>query len=53
MLNNAIDPLWVSATLGHENLQITLSIYTHFIPKKEKMKISFLEKRYKNGTNIL
>ncbi|MGE4418376.1 MAG: tyrosine-type recombinase/integrase [Sulfurimonas sp.] len=51
MLNNGIDALWVSATLGHENLQITLSIYTHFIPKKEKMKISFLEKRYKSGTN--
>lgn len=51
MLNNGIDSLWVSATLGHENLQITLSIYTHFIPKKEKMQISFLEKRYKSGTH--
>lgn len=50
MLNNGIDPLWVSATLGHENLQITLTIYTHYMPKKEKMKILFLENRYKNGT---
>jgi len=50
MLNNGIDPLWVSHTLGHENLQITYSIYTHFMPKKEKMVIGFLEKRYKNGT---
>ncbi len=52
MLNNSIDPLWVSNTLGHENLNITLSIYTHYMPKKQKMTISFLEKRYKNGTNI-
>lgn len=50
MLNNGIDPLWVSHTLGHENLQITLSTYTHYMPKKEKMSIGFLDKRYKNGT---
>jgi len=50
MLNNSIDPLWVSHTLGHENLQITLNTYTHYMPKKEKMSIGFLEKRYKNGT---
>jgi len=52
MLNNGIDPLWVSNTLGHENLNITLSIYTHYMPKKQKMVIEFLEKRYKNGTNL-
>ena len=51
MLNNNIEPLWVSNTLGHDNLQITLNIYTHYMPKKEKMCIEFLEKRYKNGTN--
>ncbi len=50
MLNNGIDPMWVSATLGHENVKITLEIYAHFLPRKEKMKIEFLEKRYKNGT---
>ncbi|WP_373069889.1 tyrosine-type recombinase/integrase [Sulfurimonas sp.] len=50
MLNNGIDPLWVSNTLGHSNLQITLKIYTHYMPKKEKMKLPFLEKRYKTGT---
>jgi len=50
MLNNSIDTLWVSATLGHENLQVTLNVYTHYMPKKEKMKLGFLEKRYKNGT---
>ncbi len=53
MLNNGIDPLWVSNTLGHENLNITLSIYTHYMPKKQKMVINFLEKRYKNGTNLI
>ncbi len=50
MLNNGIEPLWVSNTLGHENLDITLRIYTHFMPRKEKMVIGFLEKRYKSGT---
>jgi len=50
MLNNNIDTMWVSATLGHENVKITLEIYAHFLPRKEKMKIDFLEKRYKNGT---
>ncbi len=52
MLNNGIEPLWVSSTLGHENLKITLDTYTHYLPKKEKMSIGFLEKRYKNGTDI-
>ena len=51
MLNNGIDLMWVSNTLGHENLDITLRVYTHFMPKKEKMVIEFLEKRYKNGTH--
>ena len=50
MLNNGIDTMWVSATLGHENVKITLEIYAHFLPRKEKMKMEFLEKRYKNGT---
>lgn len=50
MLNNGIDPMWVSATLGHENVKITLEIYAHFLPRKEKMKIEFLKNRYKNGT---
>lgn len=47
MLNNGIEPLWVYNTLGHVNLQITLSVYTHFMPKKEKMTIQFLDKWYK------
>ena len=53
MLNNGVEPLWVSSTLGHSNLNVTLEIYAHYIPKKEKMSIKFLEKRYKNGTNVL
>ena len=51
MLNNGIDPMWVSSTLGHENLDITLKVYAHYMPRKEKMVIGFLEKRYKNGTH--
>ncbi len=50
MLNNNIDPMWVSATLGHENVKITLEIYAHFLPRKEKMKMEFLQTRYKTGT---
>ena len=53
MLNNGIDPMWVSNTLGHENLDITLRVYAHFMPRKEKMVIEFLDKRYKNGTSSL
>jgi len=51
MLNNQIEPLWVSATLGHKSLDVTLGIYTHFMPRREKMVIGFLEKRYKTGTH--
>jgi len=51
MLNNRIEPLWVSATLGHKSLDVTLGVYTHYMPKKEKMKIGFLEQRYKTGTH--
>lgn len=50
MLNNGIDAMWVSNTLGHENLQITLKTYAHFMPKREKMSIGFLNNRYKNGS---
>lgn len=53
MLNNQIDALWVSSMLGHKNLDITLKVYTHYLPKKEKIVIDFLEKRYKNGTSHL
>lgn len=51
MLNNNIEVLWVSNMLGHSDLTITLNTYTHYMPKKEKMKLNFLEKRYKNGTD--
>jgi integrase len=49
MLNNGIDPMWVCNTLGHESLKITLDVYGHFMPKKEKMVLPFLEKRYKQA----
>ncbi|MCK9454444.1 MAG: tyrosine-type recombinase/integrase [Sulfurimonas sp.] len=51
MLNHGIEPLWVSATLGHKSLDVTLGVYTHYMPRKEKMVIGFLEKRYKTGTH--
>lgn len=49
MLNNGIEPLWVSATLGHKSLDVTLGVYTHYMPRKEKMVIGFLEQRYKEA----
>lgn len=52
MLNNEIDIMWVSHMLGHESVAITLSMYAHYMPRKEKMSLPFLEKkRYKNGTS--
>lgn len=36
--------------LGHNNLDMTLRIHTHYMPRKEKMSLEFLEKMYKNGT---
>ncbi len=53
MLNNKIEPLWVSKTLGHENLKITLDTYTHYIPRSSKMVLEFLDKRYKNSTQAV
>ena len=53
MLNNEIEPLWVSNMLGHENLKITLDTYTHYIPRKSKMVLGFLDKRYKKGTKAI
>ncbi len=51
MLNNSIEPYWVSNMLGHESLKTTLDIYSKYIPRKEIMRVDFLEKRYKSGTN--
>jgi integrase len=53
MLNNGIEPMWVSNTLGHESIEITLRVYAKYLPRKEKMSLPFLEKRYKNGTQQL
>jgi len=35
-------PLWVSVTLGYKSLDVTLGVYTHYMPKEEKMEIGFL-----------
>lgn len=52
MLNNKIEIIWVSAMLGHSNIQMTLKVYAHYMPKKEKMSVGFLDDRYKRGTKI-
>ena len=47
MLNNNIDVIWVSNMLGHSSIKVTLDTYTHYMPKKDTMKINFLDNRYK------
>ena len=53
MLNNKIELLWISNMLGHDSIEITLKKYVHYMPRKEKMNVGFLEKRYKKGTEVI
>ncbi len=34
---------WVSATMGHKNMNVTLSKYARFIPRKNKKRATFLD----------
>ncbi|BDQ26846.1 site-specific integrase [Helicobacter heilmannii] len=46
MLSRGEDPLWVSHTLGHKNLEITYRTYAHYIPQDAKPRATFLEKEF-------
>ncbi|WP_176485298.1 site-specific integrase [Helicobacter suis] len=43
MLERGEEPLWVSSTLGHKNLQITYKVYAKYIPQQHKPRATFLE----------
>ncbi|WP_163534193.1 site-specific integrase [Helicobacter suis] len=43
MLERGEEPLWVSHTLGHKNLQITYKVYAKYIPEQNKPRATFLE----------
>ncbi|WP_163535023.1 site-specific integrase [Helicobacter suis] len=43
MLERGEEPLWVSSTLGHKNLQITYKVYAKYIPQHNKPRATFLQ----------
>ncbi|WQY63327.1 site-specific integrase [Helicobacter pylori] len=43
MLSQGEEPMWVSKTLGHKDLNTTYSTYSHYIPKQEKERAKFLK----------
>lgn len=43
MLQRGEEPLWVSAMLGHKNLDITYKTYAHYLPRKEVERATFLK----------
>ncbi|WRG39958.1 site-specific integrase [Helicobacter pylori] len=45
MLSQGEEPMWVSKTLGHKDLNTTYKTYSHYIPKQDKERAKFL-----NGT---
>ncbi|MFT2660098.1 site-specific integrase [Helicobacter pylori] len=43
MLSQGEEPMWVSKTLGHKDLNITYSAYSHYIPKQDKKRAKFIK----------
>ncbi|WP_104712550.1 tyrosine-type recombinase/integrase [Helicobacter cetorum] len=43
MLSKGEEPMWVSKNMGHKDLNITYSTYSHFIPQQERARASFLK----------
>lgn len=43
MLQKGEEPLWVSAMLGHKNLNITFSTYVKFLPDHNKIRAGFID----------
>ncbi len=41
MLSQGEEPMWVSKTLGHKDLNTTYSTYSHFIPNQDKERAKF------------
>ncbi|GAA7956468.1 hypothetical protein COL5_15120 [Helicobacter pylori] len=45
MLSHGEEPMWVSKTLGHKDLNTTYKTYSHYIPKQEKERATFLKEK--------
>ncbi|GAA9123879.1 hypothetical protein Taitung52_12760 [Helicobacter pylori] len=43
MLSQGEEPMWVSKTLGHNDLNTTYSAYSHYIPKQDKERAKFIK----------
>ncbi|MBH0293882.1 site-specific integrase [Helicobacter pylori] len=41
MLSQGEEPMWVSKTLGHKDLNTTYKTYSHYIPKQDKERAKF------------
>ncbi len=44
LIKSGIDITWISKTLGHKSLDITLSVYTKYIKEDEEVRMENLEK---------
>ncbi len=43
MLSQGEEPMWISKTLGHKDLNTTYKTYSHYIPKQEKERAKFIK----------
>lgn len=43
MLSQGEEPMWVSKTLGHKDLNTTYKTYSHYIPKQNKERAKFIK----------
>ncbi|WQS64268.1 site-specific integrase [Helicobacter pylori] len=43
MLSQGEEPMWISQTLGHKDLNTTYKTYSHYIPKQDKERAKFLK----------
>ncbi|GAA8335548.1 hypothetical protein HpBT203_16150 [Helicobacter pylori] len=43
MLSQGEEAMWVSKTLGHKDLNTTYSTYSHYIPKQDRERATFLK----------
>ncbi|MCQ2907340.1 site-specific integrase [Helicobacter pylori] len=45
MLSQGEEPMWVSKTLGHKDLNTTYKTYSHYLPKQERERATFLKEK--------
>ncbi|KAA6502840.1 site-specific integrase [Helicobacter pylori] len=43
MLSQGEEPMWISQTLGHKDLNTTYKTYSHYIPKQDKERANFVK----------